>query len=64
MPIDFAGRGKEWAEQQLKETKKRDKLKNLYCDYHKINLLRIPYTEKNNIEQIILNKINSITNND
>lgn len=59
-PIDFAGRGKEWAENNLKEVQERDARKNKYCQDNNINLLRIPYWEKDNIESIIKNKIQEL----
>ena len=34
-----------------------DKIKNEYCESHNINLLRIPYWEGNNIEQILKDKL-------
>ena len=39
--------------------KHRDKLKNKYCLNNNIKLIRIPYTDFNNIENIILNQIKS-----
>lgn len=39
-------------------TKKHDKIKNEYCELHNINLLRIPYWEGNNIEEIIKKRLN------
>lgn len=62
MPIDRAGKGEEWAKEKLKMTQYRDKLKNQYCKENNINLLRIPYWEKENYQTIILNYI--ITLND
>ena len=41
--IDFANKGKEWAEKQLKYTQKHDKIKTDYCANNNIKLLRIPY---------------------
>lgn len=64
MPIDYAGKGKEWAEEHLKITQHRDELKNKYCKEKNINLLRIPYWEKKNFKEIIVNYINNITLND
>lgn len=46
----------------LKDTKRRDKIKNDYCKDNDIHLLRIPYWEFNNIEQVLnefINKLNS-----
>ena len=40
-------------ESALEETKRRDKIKNNYCLEHGINLLRIPYTQKQNINKIL-----------
>ncbi|MDM0587660.1 hypothetical protein QTH25_12860 [Clostridium perfringens] len=34
-------------------TQKRDKIKNNYCRYNCINLLRIPYYELDNVEKIL-----------
>mgnify|MGYP001562214918 FL=1 len=42
----------------LKEIQKRDKIKLNYCKDNNIDLLILPYTEFDNIEQIIKNKIN------
>lgn len=42
-PIDFAGRGDEWALSQLKMTQLHDKIKTNYCQDNNIALLRIPY---------------------
>lgn len=39
-------------------TKKHDEIKNQYCQSHNIDLLRIPYWEGNNIENIISDKLN------
>lgn len=41
----------------LSKTKIRDELKNQYCKDNNINILRIPYWEINNIENIIINKL-------
>ena len=64
IPIDWAGKGEDWANEELKRTQQRDEIKNQYCYDNNINLLRIPYFEEDNILNIILNKINEITNND
>ena len=41
-----------------KITKEHDKIKNKYCESQNIDLLRIPYWEKDNIENIISTKLN------
>ena len=48
-PIDFAGKGEEWAVEQLKITQHRDEIKDRYCVNNNIKLLRIPYFK--NIEE-------------
>lgn len=40
-------------QQKLAEQKRKDQIKNGYCKQKKIRLLRIPYTQKDNIRQII-----------
>ena len=40
------------------QTQKHDKIKNEYCKLHNIELLRIPYWEGSNSENIIKNKLN------
>lgn len=47
-PVDLFG-----GEENLKLVQFRDKIKNSYCKRNHIPLLRIPYTEINNIEHII-----------
>ena len=56
-PTDFAGKGEEWAEEQFRDNQIRDNIKNNYCKNININLLRIPYWEFDNIENIIENKL-------
>ena len=36
---------------------RRDAIKNKYCEDNGINLLRIPYFEKENIDSIIFNRL-------
>jgi len=38
---------------KLLETKKKDNIKNKYCEDNNIKLLRIPYTKRKNIDEII-----------
>ena len=44
-PVDFAGKGEEWARQVFENTKLRDGIKNEYCKTHNIDLCRIKYTQ-------------------
>lgn len=39
-------------------TKNHDKMKNEYCEKHNINLLRIPYWNGNDIEEILTKELN------
>lgn len=54
-PVKFAGQSDKDAEIQFDKTKKHDVIKNKYCEDNNINLLRIPYWEKKNIDTIIGN---------
>lgn len=45
-------------EQSLKMIQRRDSEKNKYCLTNNINLLRIPYTEFDNIEEILTKELN------
>lgn len=42
-PINFSGKGDEWALNQLSITQMHDNIKNQYCKDNNIRLLRIPY---------------------
>ena len=39
-------------------TKRHDAIKNQYCQDNNIDILRIPYWDEDNIESIIINKLN------
>lgn len=52
-PVDFAGKGEEWALQQLLKTQKHDTIKTQYCKDNNIFLLRIPYNK--NVEEELEN---------
>jgi hypothetical protein len=39
----------------LKDQQHRDEIKNQYCKDHEITLIRIPYWEFDNIEEILKN---------
>lgn len=60
-PVRFYKQNDEEMEQTFKETQKRDKIKNRYCEQNHINLLRIPYWEKENIETIINNHLQRLS---
>ncbi|CEO32973.1 hypothetical protein [Paraclostridium sordellii] len=52
-PINFNGIDNNRANELFNKTKKRDEIKNKYCEKNNIKLLRIPYFEFENIEKII-----------
>ena len=52
-PFDFSSKCPERKNQNLKELKRKDKLKNDYCKSKGIKMLRIPYTEFDNINKIL-----------
>lgn len=56
-PVDFAGKGEEWANEQLMKVRERDAIKDEYCRNNNIKLIRIPYYEFKNIKNIITNTL-------
>lgn len=63
-PVDWAGKGIEWAINNLERTQLRDEIKNKYCYDNDIYLLRIPYTQKDNFKEILIETIKIIADND
>lgn len=59
-PTRFGGISKEKAKDRFEFQQQKDKIKNKYCQDNKIKLIRIPYWEFENIEDI-LNKLFSPT---
>ena len=57
-PQDFSGHGN--SEEEFKETKIRDNIKDKYCKDNNIKLIRIPYFEFDNIENILKQELNLI----
>lgn len=56
-PCTFGGISKEKAEENFELCQLKDSIKNKYCQNNNIKLIRIPYWEFENIEQIILSSI-------
>lgn len=56
-PVDFAGKGEQWAQEHFELVKRHDDIKTQYCKNNNIDILRIPYYK--NIEEE-LNKFLSI----
>lgn len=57
MPIDFAGKGEDWAKENYLIGKKRDAIKIKYCKDNNIPLIEIPYWEYDDMEQFLENEI-------
>lgn len=60
-PMRFYRENEEKNEEVLRKTQERDKIKNKYCEDNNINLLRIPYWESKNIETIINNRLQRLS---
>lgn len=60
-PMRFYGADKTKNEEEFRKTQERDKIKNKYCKDNNINLLRIPYWETKNIETIINNHLQRLS---
>lgn len=48
-------------QENFKIIKTRDKIKTQYCESNNINLLRIPYWEQQNIDKIIINRLQRLS---
>lgn len=59
-PVAFGGIKKEIATINFEEIKIRDQIKNDYCQQNNITLIRIPYWEFDNIEQILAREFNKL----
>lgn len=57
MPVDFANKGKEWANNLFQNNVRKDNIKDIYCKDNNINLIRIPYFEYDNIFDILASKL-------
>ena len=61
MCIEFDGQGHfdpKWGDESFLRTVFHDCMKNKYCKQNNIKLLRIPYWEGNNIEEILIKELN------
>ena len=56
--IDFSGKNQKRAEEQFKQTQKKDNIKTQYCLDNNIKLVRIPYWDFKNIENILKQELN------
>lgn len=62
MPINRNGRGEKVSVDKLKYTQHHDKIKNDYCVANGVGLIRIPYWEKNNLEEFIRQQLSTVCN--
>lgn len=66
MPIDFAGKGKEWAENQFQSLQKRDNNKRILCEKCGVRLYYIEYTDdiEKRLDEILfeLNNVKNLVN--
>lgn len=53
-----------YGDDQFKSTKLHDSMKDWYCRWNNIDLLRIPYWERTNIEQILTTKLDLSSHED
>ena len=60
-PVRYYNQSDEQMNLSFKKTQEHDEIKNCYCKENKINLLRIPYWEKENIETIINNHLQRLS---
>ncbi len=56
-PVNFGGISDERAKENFEKIKLHDQIKNDYCKQNNIPLLRIPYWEFDNIEEILKNEL-------
>lgn len=57
MPVNFNGISDEEALKNFNSTQKHDRMKNDYCKKNNIELIRIPYWDYKNIEEILTKKL-------
>ena len=56
-PVDFSGKGVEYAQQQYEDGLIRDNIKRKYCKENNIRLIEVPYWEYNNMELFLCNEL-------
>lgn len=64
IPVNFGKWDEEELQRRFEIIQEHDRIKNEYCKQHNINLLRIPYWEKQNIETIIYNYLQRLNERD
>jgi len=59
-PIDFAGKGEQWALNNFQKIKENDLKKNKYCLENNLSLIRIPYwTPEEELKRNFFNRLNN-----
>ena len=56
-PVDFSGKGVEYAQQQYEDGLIRDNIKRKYCKENNIRLIEVLYWEYNNMELFLCNEL-------
>lgn len=59
-PVNFAGRSGEWAERQFRHIQRKDRIKTEYCRANGIPLIRIDYTQFDEIEAILDRELSAL----
>lgn len=59
-PVDFAGKGFEWAENEFKTTVLRDSIKKDFCQCNNIPLIIVPYWERDNMINYVEGELRKI----
>ena len=60
MPVNFGGISDDMARENLKTTQLHDQIKNQYCNDNNISLIRIPYWEKKNLQNVLMSNLRKI----
>jgi hypothetical protein len=60
-PVNFGGISDEEAEKNFLKTQQHDKIKSQYCYQNNIPLIYVPYWEKHNLKEFIVNQLNQYT---
>lgn len=60
-PVDFSGRGAQWAKDEFEKNQLRDSLKTKYLQDHGIHQLIIPYWEFDNVPTIVTDYIQKLS---
>lgn len=59
-PVDFSGRGANWAELKFRAVQRNDAIKTEYCRANGIPLIRIDYTQFDEIEAILDRELSAL----